>query len=1646
MLHSRKQLKRIIFASMIAIFMPSLVFAQSQSVSTGTRVLQVIGVLGLFAALVGIVYGVIRLRNANETNDILIGERSRRIAAISGVLFVLMLILTVISFLVIGRPQDGGLAIPDQGIIEPSGGQALQTRDALILSEAIPFGEISLRNPQIQLLFNQDVDQSAINNSIEILKQGEQVPVNGTWTVDGSFASFRPQQTCPSPNQQQACFDAATVYEVHIALALTSQDGDAFRCSLETLAQDCIFTFTTGEQIDTTSPSSVMTLPFDQTGVPFDSSILMEAVGQDDSAIATIHFFADQERIAVASVASGEVTTSFRGAANWDTSGLAQGEQFQLTAESFDLAGHSTTSAPVAVDILPLQCFDEVQNQDETAIDCGGTTCRSCEGSTCSINAECASGLCFEGTCREYPVIQEVIDPDGAPGNFITIRGQNFGDNPGRIVFLGQSGPEDDVNGIAPACEFYWTDSQVVISLPEDVPAGPMQLFTADALFDVTDDNKGAFIAFNPTEDIRPGICPPNPESQIIGESVQLSGTNLGEESGSILFGQIASQEHGIWSASAIAEILVPQVEPGMTSLRVEQEERSNPVFLDIQPSPTLPRIESITPNRGPIGQMITIKGENFTQGFAGDLVNFQTGERTPVSTDIPTQCLVGQTTKQRAIRIPRVDTGSYQLIIRTESGESNSVGLRVTDGERIPGLCALVPDNGPAGIDVTLYGEDFGDAEGGVRFNPRIDDTQIVGWSGSEIRAVVPDAVQSGPAQMYQPDGTLSNPFDFTVGQCSPDTCEEGFECCGNGACMKSGTCVDSVAYCSYNWAFSTGDDLNGPPRVIEEPTCVNTTQSPSPYRDTQDACLNAGISARFTHDMLDQTLIPQNISIRRCNTSGPFDQGSCNSTLSIARIDILNANQPGEGFLAIPTTQLSADTWYQVELSTGFTAVNGQSLLSPYSWSFKTQTGEGQCVPDHIEVTPSSATINEIGNSQRFFGVPTALNCNLLDPNSYSWNWLSADTGKAEVQSSSSPQADAVAIAPTQPGPPVDIIASIPEVNKDDSSQLTIQLRPPRIVSKFPDCQEACPNAAIGAIFDQPMQEDSLLAANNVQLYRCADANCSRAGLQSAGVRSLKYNNEENFFFFLPQANLLESNANYRVVFSGNFRSTSSLPLADLNYDANGDGAIDSYSWLFKVKEEGELCELDRVDIIPDRVVSGIIGEEFDYFSFPVSKPDECSADGQLLNPESFGWDWLSRNSDIASITSEDIVQPEGFVDPYQLAKSRGEGETRITATSQGTTGEGEFLVVCGYQSDADCPAPASATTHGVASDSCCYVRPSIVSINPNDGAAEVCTTAIAEIEFDQVMDDGSLSENIILEVNNGTTPCEVSEEESDVETTAWTRTKYLARQFFDWLIPGVTAQAEVWCPADFSVSVSNREDSSVAKVTPNSPLRSETQHRIRIIGDNSLDDGISQGVTNEAGVSMFGGQISTFTTSNRECSVDLIEVVIDPPGEAGRRDAFFCAGRDDCPDDVSSSSGNQHSYEALARDITGYLVPAEYKWGLTSGNTLVSLNTTDGEKVEVTSGVENGTAAATVFASAIAPSRGSAAATVDISVFICENPWPGLAEFPYVDNAFGYFTFYCRDFGEPGFEDDLPPLRDPLVGDNIGGFLQDSLFVVE
>ena len=65
-----------------------------------------------------------------------------------------------------------------------------------------------------------------------------------------------------------------------------------------------------------------------------------------------------------------------------------------LTLDIADLTGNSLATLNLAYTVAAATCSDIIQNQDETGVDCGGSSCSACaDGLACGVNADCSSDI-----------------------------------------------------------------------------------------------------------------------------------------------------------------------------------------------------------------------------------------------------------------------------------------------------------------------------------------------------------------------------------------------------------------------------------------------------------------------------------------------------------------------------------------------------------------------------------------------------------------------------------------------------------------------------------------------------------------------------------------------------------------------------------------------------------------------------------------------------------------------------------------------------------------------------------------------------------------------------------------------------------------------------------------------------------------------------------------------------------------------------------------------------------------------------------------------------------------------------------------------------------------------------------------------------
>ncbi|MEK7122852.1 MAG: IPT/TIG domain-containing protein [Patescibacteria group bacterium] len=219
----------------------------------------------------------------------------------------------------------------------------------------------------------------------------------------------------------------------------------------------------------------------------------------------------------------------------------------------------------------------------------------------------------------------------------------------------------------------------------------------------------------------------------------------------------------------------------------------------------------TVIPQTGGPGQYVLVIGADFgTQ--AGSTTFVRSGQSIDANTAFPDAC---ENLKWRPsgiiVKVPsQASQGQHVLKVRGKDGsEIGQQNFTVTQAVPSPGICGILPDNGPAENPITIYGEGFGDTQGKVTFNTATAEVAENGWSNTAIRLKNAPSFSGSQATIraITSSGTLSSPARFTQSsQCSQGQCGEGQSCCTDGSCRPSGACEVVRAQCTYSWSFYTG------------------------------------------------------------------------------------------------------------------------------------------------------------------------------------------------------------------------------------------------------------------------------------------------------------------------------------------------------------------------------------------------------------------------------------------------------------------------------------------------------------------------------------------------------------------------------------------------------------------------------------------------------------------------------------------------------------------------------------------------------------------------------------------------------------------------------------------------------------------------
>ncbi|MBT7228258.1 hypothetical protein HN859_02000, partial [Candidatus Parcubacteria bacterium] len=633
-----------------------------------------------------------------------------------------------------------------------------------------------------------------------------------------------------------------------------------------------------------------------------------------------------------------------------------------------------------------------------------------------------------------------------------------------------------------------------------------------------------------------------------------------------------------------------------------------------------LPRITEITPDGGPEGQYLTVRGVNFgnTQGqllldgINGDftfppICSSSFWQDTQIIVKVPTGVSIG------IDRVARVTT--------SDGIDSNDYLIDITAGLPGPGLCYLHPDNGPAGgVVVDLAGDNFGTlgaASDVFDFNLNSWGTGS-SWANNDIEGVaVPGLAESGSVMVVNDSSpTPSNSMMFNVGSCGGSNayCQAyglGDECCSDNTCAPAGGC-SSLNTCTYTWTLNTEADPFG---LAYSHDCSNNLQSPSPWPDdmdgydSEDAYLSTNIVALFTRDVVDaDLLIPANFMVTECNVGGAFSAATCTTAVPGAS-SIINSGSNREGIVFDPTAaNLNPDTWYRIVMGAGpgfNTEVGGDTwptVANPApDWHFKTRPTADMCPVSGVTISPQSPSGDtNIGQTRSFYASPQADNCNMCGEN-YNWDWaITAEPATAPPYASISPTTNLMTsrgltgltgLNATENETPnhVTLEAStmIDTVTYTGATNPIINAVDLEIIDYDPNCNGACSNPMVVVEFNSPIPLASI--TTNEPDFHIRDSGGTE---WRTNVTQLSPNSIEIEHGIVP--------------FNFNDTYTVTVPGALQNIYSESLGA--DFVWVFTTGEEE--CSIEDVSINPDNetIVATAPGDIVPYSALPMANNSSC------------------------------------------------------------------------------------------------------------------------------------------------------------------------------------------------------------------------------------------------------------------------------------------------------------------------------------------------------------------------------------------------------------------------------------------------------
>lgn len=769
------------------------------------------------------------------------------------------------------------------------------------------------------------------------------------------------------------------------------------------------------------------------------------------------------------------------------------------------------------------------------------------------------------------------------------------------------------------------------------------------------------------------------------------------------------------------------------------------------------------------------------------------------------------------------------QLVTAPPSKSSNDdVVFGVTNEPPRPGICSIVPDNGRPGKGVQVSGEGFGEfdaSKAGPASTPRysaeffkskmlrctgsaaacgkigeactpssdgvcapttVTSNAYSAWHDTGVGTIVAGDYlakatwpATGPVYLLAKNQLSSNAVPFTVGDCNESgaTCPTGKQCCANGSCQDS--CIPPPRTSAYGWLFST-NVLPDLPVVIENALCRHDPlpeilQSPSPFKDSTDACKNAEGRVEFsTYLQMDPGSLLASVKLEECGsgdkpascapvTNLQFFPRDCDDPPTDEQCKVLAFIPPAT--YNAGTSFFKNNTWYRVTLKSDPSAgigfkepvtagryLNGdfdnKTPGGDYVYSFRVSPSDTTCALASVFVDAPKDIIDQDTNAVNFQSLPTGTNCNSLQcgPGLYSLKWTADPTflvllspPPVPPNSASSFCTQPVLAKLETPHTPLDATMATlgTSLLKTGTSDVTVKFADPHVIEVAPTagCIQACINSLIEARFNVPM-DPATLTSNTVEMLQCRNASCTAPYLPLGGVvRSVTPEPPDRMIGVTKiykhvdltagdKTGFLKPGVFYIVRIRGGaagVKSRSGVPLAGLN-----DGNF--YSWQFRTKDDPTACLASRAAISPPESTLYFVGERRGLTVKAFGSPDECNKSGQELLADAFSWSWSfdAPNRVLGGFIDGDLTTPVSPSPPRTVVNTDPVPKQECTAQCL-LRGSQNVLPQCGdgivEKQYEECDPPG-----GNCSEHCLFIgTPKPTCGNGKIDPGETCDTAL-------------------------------------------------------------------------------------------------------------------------------------------------------------------------------------------------------------------------------------------------------------------------------------------------------------------------------